>query len=213
MYPATATALVGAGPDHGDGLPRDRVRADRGAGGRSGGRNARARASDSPSRSTNCAFRLNPDAKPAAGGLRRVVLLVLFALLAGAATALSPCVLPVLPVALSAGVTGGRRRPLGVVAGLAALLHLRHRRARLRDRRARPAGRPAAQPGDRRACSASALLLLVPPLAARVEAWISAGSSAGAGVAAAATGSARGSCVGASLGFVYAPAPARSWPA
>src|SRR5206468_498895 len=37
----------------------------------------------------------------------------------GAATAVSPCVLPVLPVALSAGVTGGRRRPLGVVAGLA----------------------------------------------------------------------------------------------
>ncbi|HSK49049.1 MAG TPA: hypothetical protein VK889_00995, partial [Solirubrobacterales bacterium] len=42
-----------------------------------------------------------------------------FAFLAGAATALSPCVLPVLPVALSAGVTGGRRRPLGVVTGLA----------------------------------------------------------------------------------------------
>ena len=41
-----------------------------------------------------------------------------FALVAGAATALSPCVLPVLPVALSAGVTGGRRRPLGIVTGL-----------------------------------------------------------------------------------------------
>ncbi len=47
-----------------------------------------------------------------------MVVLVLFAFLAGAATALSPCVLPVLPVALSAGVTGGRRRPLGVVTGL-----------------------------------------------------------------------------------------------
>ncbi|HEU0023594.1 MAG TPA: cytochrome c biogenesis protein DipZ [Thermoleophilaceae bacterium] len=47
-----------------------------------------------------------------------MAVLVLFAFLAGAATALSPCVLPVLPVALSAGVTGGRRRPLGVVAGL-----------------------------------------------------------------------------------------------
>src|ERR687891_2871357 len=41
-----------------------------------------------------------------------------FAFVAGAATALSPCVLPVLPVALSAGATGGRRRPLGVVTGL-----------------------------------------------------------------------------------------------
>jgi cytochrome c biogenesis protein CcdA/thiol-disulfide isomerase/thioredoxin len=30
----------------------------------------------------------------------------------------SPCVVPVLPIVLSAGATGGRRRPLGVVAGL-----------------------------------------------------------------------------------------------
>ncbi len=48
-----------------------------------------------------------------------VIVLVIFAFIAGAATAVSPCVLPVLPVALSAGVTGGRRRPLGVVSGLA----------------------------------------------------------------------------------------------
>jgi cytochrome c biogenesis protein CcdA/thiol-disulfide isomerase/thioredoxin len=47
-----------------------------------------------------------------------MVLLTLFAFVAGAGTALSPCVLPVLPVALAAGATGGRRRPLGVVAGL-----------------------------------------------------------------------------------------------
>ncbi len=48
-----------------------------------------------------------------------MVVLILFGFVAGAATAVSPCVLPVLPVALSAGVTGGRRRPLGVVTGLA----------------------------------------------------------------------------------------------
>jgi cytochrome c biogenesis protein CcdA/thiol-disulfide isomerase/thioredoxin len=48
-----------------------------------------------------------------------VTLLVLFAFLAGAGTALSPCVLPVLPALLSAGATGGRRRPLGIVTGLA----------------------------------------------------------------------------------------------
>src|SRR5690348_13390889 len=47
-----------------------------------------------------------------------MALLMLFALLAGAATALSPCVLPVLPAVLGAGVGGGRRRPLGVVTGL-----------------------------------------------------------------------------------------------
>lgn len=48
-----------------------------------------------------------------------MLLLILFGFVAGAATAVSPCVLPVLPVALSAGVTGGRARPLGVVTGLA----------------------------------------------------------------------------------------------
>src|SRR4051812_40169617 len=48
-----------------------------------------------------------------------MVLLILFAFVAGVGTALSPCVLPVLPIALSAGATGGRRRPLGIVPGLA----------------------------------------------------------------------------------------------
>jgi len=48
-----------------------------------------------------------------------MALLMLFGFVAGAGTALSPCVLPVLPVALSAGATGGRRRPLGIVVGLA----------------------------------------------------------------------------------------------
>jgi len=43
---------------------------------------------------------------------------MLFALIAGAGTALSPCVIPVLPAVLGAGATGGRRRPLGVVTGL-----------------------------------------------------------------------------------------------
>src|SRR5215475_7138191 len=45
-------------------------------------------------------------------------LLLIFGFVAGAATAVSPCVVPVLPIALSAGATGGRRKPLGVVAGL-----------------------------------------------------------------------------------------------
>src|SRR3954471_20261469 len=48
-----------------------------------------------------------------------MVLLILFAFVAGVGTALSPCVLPVLPLALGAGATGGRRRPLGIVTGLA----------------------------------------------------------------------------------------------
>ncbi len=47
-----------------------------------------------------------------------MIVLLTFAVLAGAGTALSPCVLPVLPALLSAGSVGGRRRPLGVVIGL-----------------------------------------------------------------------------------------------
>jgi len=49
-----------------------------------------------------------------------VILLLIFAGLAGAVTAFSPCVLPVLPALLSAGATGGRRRPLGIAIGLVA---------------------------------------------------------------------------------------------
>ena len=47
-----------------------------------------------------------------------MIVLLLFAFLAGAATAITPCVLPVLPAMLSASGTGGRRRALGTVAGL-----------------------------------------------------------------------------------------------
>ena len=47
-----------------------------------------------------------------------MIVLLGFAFLAGAGTALSPCVLPVLPALLSAGGVGGRRRPLGIVLGL-----------------------------------------------------------------------------------------------
>jgi cytochrome c biogenesis protein CcdA/thiol-disulfide isomerase/thioredoxin len=48
-----------------------------------------------------------------------MILLLLFALVAGAGTAITPCVLPVLPAILSASAGGGRRRPLGIVLGLA----------------------------------------------------------------------------------------------
>jgi cytochrome c biogenesis protein CcdA/thiol-disulfide isomerase/thioredoxin len=48
-----------------------------------------------------------------------MLLLMLFALVAGAGTAITPCVLPVVPALLSAGAVGGRRRPLGIVLGLA----------------------------------------------------------------------------------------------
>lgn len=47
-----------------------------------------------------------------------MLLLLLFAFLAGLATVLSPCVLPVLPAILSASASGGKGRPLGVILGL-----------------------------------------------------------------------------------------------
>src|SRR5947209_7754396 len=53
-----------------------------------------------------------------------MLLLLLFALIAGAATAITPCVLPVLPALLSASAVGGRRRPLGIVLGLAGAFTL-----------------------------------------------------------------------------------------
>jgi cytochrome c biogenesis protein CcdA/thiol-disulfide isomerase/thioredoxin len=125
-----------------------------------------------------------------------------FAFVAGAATALSPCVLPVLPVALSAGVTGGRRRPLGVVTGLAlsfafatvALVYVID---------------ALGLPGDLLRNLAIVVLLgfgvslLVPSVSARIEAWVSRivpAPKAGAG-----DGFGSGLLLGASLGFVYAP--------
>lgn len=44
-------------------------------------------------------------------------LLILFAFIGGIVTILSPCILPILPVVLSGSVTGGKRRPFGVVTG------------------------------------------------------------------------------------------------
>lgn len=44
-------------------------------------------------------------------------ILILFAFLGGIITILSPCILPILPIVLSGTVTGGKRRPLGVVTG------------------------------------------------------------------------------------------------
>ena len=47
-----------------------------------------------------------------------MALLLAFAFLAGIATVLSPCILPVLPAILSASASGGKWRPVGVILGL-----------------------------------------------------------------------------------------------
>ncbi len=133
-----------------------------------------------------------------------MALLVLFGFLAGAATALSPCVLPVLPVALSAGATGGRGRPLGIVVGLAvsftfATVALVYVIAAL--------GLPD---GLLRKVAIAVLIgfgltLMAPPLAARLEGWISGIVSRGGGPRTGAEGFWSGILVGLSLGLVYAP--------
>ena len=131
-----------------------------------------------------------------------MILLALFAFVAGAGTALSPCVLPILPAVLSAGVTGGRKRPLGVVIGLGvtftfAIVGLVYVIDAL------------GLPDDLVRTIAIVVLLgfgitlMIPPLADRVEAAISrlmpATRNRGG------DGFGTGLLVGASLGIVYAP--------
>jgi cytochrome c biogenesis protein CcdA/thiol-disulfide isomerase/thioredoxin len=133
-----------------------------------------------------------------------VILATLFALVAGAGTALSPCVLPVLPLALSGAATGGRRRPLGIAVGLAAAfafttLALAYVLAAL------------GLPDDTlRVLSIVVLLafgvaLLLPPVSARLEYWLSRVVPARAVSRGDGEGFASGVVLGASLGVLYVP--------
>lgn len=47
-----------------------------------------------------------------------MVVLLLFAFLAGIVTVLSPCIIPILPAILSGGADHGKARPLGIILGL-----------------------------------------------------------------------------------------------
>jgi cytochrome c biogenesis protein CcdA/thiol-disulfide isomerase/thioredoxin len=132
-----------------------------------------------------------------------MVLLILFAFVAGIGTALSPCVLPVLPIALSAGATGGRRRPLGIVTGLAlsftfvtvALVYVIHALGLPDDllRKIAIAG-----------LVGFGIALVVPALGDRLEAWLSRLVPAGA-ARKGGDGFGSGLLVGFSLGAVYTP--------
>ena len=131
-----------------------------------------------------------------------MALLMLFALVAGAGTALSPCVLPILPAVLSAGVTGGRRRPLGVVTGLAlsftfATVGLVY----VIDALGLPNG--VARDVAIVVLFAFGFCLLVPPVGDRVEAFASRLAPGPARFSGDGFGS--GLIVGVSLGLVYAP--------
>jgi cytochrome c biogenesis protein CcdA/thiol-disulfide isomerase/thioredoxin len=133
-----------------------------------------------------------------------MALLIIFGFIAGAATALSPCVLPVLPIALSAGATGGRRRPLGVVAGLAVSFTFATVAAVY-------VISALGLPNDFLRKLAIVVLLgfgivlMIPKLAARMEAWMSQFASRAGVAKGKGDGFWSGTAVGASLGLVYAP--------
>jgi len=131
-----------------------------------------------------------------------MLLLAFFALLAGAATAVSPCVLPVLPGVLAAGATGGRRRPLGIVLGLAltftaTVVGL----AKLTS--GAGLGNSLLRDISIGVLAVAGLLLLVPALGARVEAPLS--RLARFGPKSGGDGFWSGLGVGAAFGFVYVP--------
>jgi cytochrome c biogenesis protein CcdA/thiol-disulfide isomerase/thioredoxin len=127
---------------------------------------------------------------------------MLFAVIAGAGTALSPCVLPVLPALLSAGATGGRRRPLGIVLGLTVTFTITIVGiAELVD--GVGLGTGALRTIAVLVLLAFGGLLLAPGLADRLEARLS--PLIRYGPRGRGDGFASGLAVGAALGFVYAP--------
>ncbi len=135
-----------------------------------------------------------------------MIVLVGFAILAGAGTALSPCALPVLPALLSAGGAGGRRRPLGVVVGLSitftvTIVGL----ANVVD--GVGLGNDPLRDVAIAVLIVFGLALLVPDAAARLEAPLSRLARIGVGGMRKGTGDgfASGLLVGGALGFVYTP--------
>src|SRR5947209_8905544 len=131
-----------------------------------------------------------------------MLLLLLFALIAGAGTAITPCVLPVLPALLSASALGGRRRPLGIVLGLAATFTIAIvALAQLVKGVGLASG--AARTVAIVVLLAFGLMMLVPDLAARVQAPLS--RLARFGPKTRGDGFWSGLGVGAALGFVCAP--------
>ena len=127
---------------------------------------------------------------------------MLFAVIAGAGTAITPCVLPVLPALLSASAAGGRRRPLGIVVGLTTTFTIAIV-ALAQLVKGIGLASSAARTVSIIVLLAFGLLLLIPELAARVQAPLS--RLARFGPKTRGDGFASGVGVGAALGFVCAP--------
>jgi cytochrome c biogenesis protein CcdA/thiol-disulfide isomerase/thioredoxin len=132
-----------------------------------------------------------------------MLLLILFALIAGAATAVTPCVLPVLPALLSASAAGGRRRPLGIVLGLTATFTFSIVAL------ASVIDGVGLNDGVTRTLAVVVLIavgvvMLLPAVSDRLEAFLSRLAPA-RGPAAGGEGFWSGALLGGALGFVYAP--------
>jgi cytochrome c biogenesis protein CcdA/thiol-disulfide isomerase/thioredoxin len=131
-----------------------------------------------------------------------MIVLLAFAVLAGAGTALSPCVLPVLPALLASGGVGGRRRPLGVVIGLTVTFTVVIVGvANVVD--GVGLGSDPLRDIAVAVLLASGLALIVPGLADRMEARLS--RIAALGPRSRGDGFRSGLLVGGALGFVYTP--------
>jgi len=131
-----------------------------------------------------------------------MLLLMLFAVIAGAGTAITPCVLPVVPALLASSATGGRRRPIGIVVGLGATFTIA---IVLLAQLVKGVGLAS---GAARTLAIVVLIvfgiaLLVPDLTARIEAPLS--RLGRFGPKSRGTGFWSGIGVGAALGFVCAP--------
>jgi cytochrome c biogenesis protein CcdA/thiol-disulfide isomerase/thioredoxin len=131
-----------------------------------------------------------------------MLLLMLFALIAGAGTAITPCVLPVVPALLASSATGGRRRPIGIVIGLGITFTIA---IVLLAQLVKGVGLAS---GAARTLAIVVLIvfgiaLLVPDLTARLEAPLS--RLGRFGPKSRGTGFWSGLGVGAALGFVCAP--------
>ena len=136
-----------------------------------------------------------------------MIVLLGFALLAGAGTALSPCVLPVLPAMLASSGVGGRRRPVGIVIGLSVTFTVTIVGV------AKVVGGVGLGTDPLRALSVVVLLvfglsLLIPSFGARLEAPLS--RLARFGPKTTGDGFFSGLVVGAALGLSIRRAPARS---
>lgn len=134
-----------------------------------------------------------------------MTVLLFFAFLSGVVTIFAPCIWPILPIVLSAGASGGERKPLGIVVGLSVSFMLITLAL---------ASLVRVIPFDPNVLRLLAvgiigflgLTLIIPALGARLEAWVSRlGGLGGRFTNNSGTGFGSGFITGFALGVVWSP--------